>query len=495
MNYKKTLFFVLLSLLCSFAILNSSFAGNVDLSQINQFVPNTPAKASEVNSNFETLRNAINDNDVKTNQAATDINSLNSNVDGLNSNMSNLTSHVNSLDSDINGLNSEVNGIKSNIDGLSSNMDGLGADVNGLSSDIDGLNSNINALSSDINGLSSDINDLNIDINNHKSYPDAHHPRYTDAEAVNAMKEAGIGELTNNSVTTDFTGTFMAQNVSIPDGDPVGVTSTITIPDIGIIDSINISVEINTSDISELDIKLIDPNSNVYLLYERNDWAQGTTLTGSWPDPNSILDGDITIWTDKNPKGNWKLWVIDHSDDGLEDDGEITEWSITIKGFSTDTVTVNADLTVNGSIRANGGGALITPTKMLISRVQNTIFFTAADGSQHTLNIADITLPVGNTHIHYYPNCTENDCKSGDSNNESVLFLNMEGSPSICCTLLGDEDDHTSVSKGLYWATDNGNNSMDAWGNSSTPTFKLSKDGISDGIPMGNYSSYAIICF
>ncbi|MGA1840570.1 MAG: proprotein convertase P-domain-containing protein [bacterium] len=447
MNYKKTLFFLLLSLfLCSLAILNSSFAGNVEQSQIMQFVPNTPAKASEVNSNFETLRNAINDNDVKTNQAATDINNLNSNVNGLSANISNLTSHVNNLDSDVNGLNS-------------------------------------------------DINDLNLDINNHKSYPDAHHSRYTDAESVNAIKEVGIGELTNNSVTTDFTSTFMAQGIAIPDGDPVGVTSTITIPDIGIIDSINISVEINTSDISELDIKLIDPNSNIYLLYERNDWAEGTNLTGSWPDPNSILDGDITIWTDKNPKGNWKLWVIDHGDDGLQDDGEITEWSITIKGFSTDTVTVNADLTVNGSIRANGGGALITPTKMLVSRIQNTIFFTAADGTQHTLNIPDNTQPVGNTHIYYYPNCTENDCRSGGNNNESVLYLNIDASPSISCTLLSDEDDHTSVSKGLYWATDNGNNGIDAWGNSTTPTFKLSKDGISDGIPMGNYSSYAIICF
>lgn len=488
MSYKKTLFFILLSLLCSFAILNSSFAGNVDQSQIKQFVPNTPAKASEVNSNFETLRNAINDNDVKTNQAATDINYLNSSVNGLGLNISNLTSHVNGLDSDVNGLNSDVSGIISNINGLSSDLDGLGADVNGLSSDIDGLNSNVNA-------LSSDINDLNIDINNHKSYPDAHHSRYTDAEAVNAVKEAGIGEITNNSVTTDFTSTFTGQVVSIPDGDPVGVTSTITIPDIGIIDSINISVEINTSDISELDIKLIDPNSNIYLLYERNDLAEGTILTGSWPDPNAILDGDITIWTDKNPKGNWKLWVIDHRDDGLEDDGEITEWSITIKGFSNDTVTVNADLTVNGSIRANGGGALITPAKMLISRVQNTIFFKAADGTQYTLNIPDKTQPVGNAQIYYYPNCTENDCVSGDSNNESLLYFNIESSPSICCTLLSNEEDYTTLSKGLYWATDSGNNSTDAWGNSTTATFKLSKDKISDNIPISNYSSYAIICF
>lgn len=48
----------------------------------------------------------------------------------------------------------------------------------------------------------------------------------------------------------------MAQGVPIPDGDPVGITSTITISDIGVINSININVEINTSDISELDIQL-----------------------------------------------------------------------------------------------------------------------------------------------------------------------------------------------------------------------------------------------
>jgi uncharacterized protein YoxC len=495
MNYKKTLFFLLLSLLCSFVILNSSFAGSVDQSQINQFVPNTPAKASEVNSNFETLRQAINDNDVKTNQANNDINNLNSNINGLSSDISGLTSHLNNLDSDIDGLSSDIDGLSSNINGLSSDIDGLSSDISGLTSHLNNLDSDIDGLNSDIDGLNSDINDLNIDINNHKSYPDAHHSRYTDAEAVNAAKEAGIGEVTNNSISTTFTSSFMEQNIPIPDGDPVGATSTITIPDIGIINSININVEINTSDISTLDIKLIDPNNNIYILYESNDWATGTILTGSWPDPNAILDGDISIWIDKNPMGDWKLWVIDNKDDSLQDDGEITDWGITLKGVSSDTVTINGDLKVNGSIRANGGGAIITPTKMLLSRVHNTIFFTAADGTQHTLDVSDQTQPTGNTHIYYYPNCTDNNCRSGSGNSESVLYMNIDDSQSICCTLFSNEEDHSSVSKGLYWATDGGNNSSDAWGNSTTSTFKLSRDGVSEAIPMANFSSYAIICF
>jgi len=307
-----------------------------------------------------------------------------------------------------------------------------------------------------------------------------------DTDALNAIKASGVREITNNLISA--TSIYKIGGILIPDGGQV--SKSITIPDLGVVTNITISVKLRLkqSTTSNITIDLTAPDNTSYTLFRGStNGGAASSLAGKWP-PDPLDTGDISTWIGNNPVGVWTLTVIDDLPNSLATDGEISEWKIKFEGFSNNTATINGDLTVKGTIRALGRGPNITMVKMSFSRgTGNIISFADATGILYSLDIADPAVAQGNTHIYFTPTSAGGD---------PMLLFNISSSPSLACTLLHREDDRPIDSKDLYWATDGGNTGINAkaWGNSITRTFMIAKSaGI--GIPLVSNRAYSIICF
>ena len=141
--------------------------------------------------------------------------------------------------------------------------------------------------------------------------------------------------VSDGMLTTEFTDIVASTKtpIDIPDGNPVGVADTVSVPDLGIALSLTISVDLTNSDLSKLTVHVFDPAGNKIVLFEKG--AGGTSLKGTWPTPDKVVAGDLGGWVGKNPKGNWVLVVIDPSNQGKTADGQIKAWNVTAKSTST----------------------------------------------------------------------------------------------------------------------------------------------------------------
>ncbi|HSJ56843.1 MAG TPA: hypothetical protein VLC95_06665 [Anaerolineae bacterium] len=84
----------------------------------------------------------------------------------------------------------------------------------------------------------------------------------------------------------------------------------------------------------------------------------------------------------------------------------------------------------------------------------------------------------------------QNICYFHQAGVDSILEFSLAGASSYACTLLHDEDDIPNTSKGLYFATDGGNQCYMA-----KPCARLSKDGVEGpAVPMAHVT-YHWLCF
>lgn len=127
-------------------------------------------------------------------------------------------------------------------------------------------------------------------------------------------------------------------------------------------------------------------------------------------------------------------------------------------------------------------------TKMMISRTQNSISFEDAAGLLHTLDLG--TCSDGAVCVDPSGHIALVDALS-QSGTDSTLHFNIEGSPSLTCTLYHSDDD--TPRSGLYFSTDNGNGLSGIWGNSTTATFSLRREGNSAAV-IDSFAGYAIVC-
>jgi subtilisin-like proprotein convertase family protein len=165
----------------------------------------------------------------------------------------------------------------------------------------------------------------------------------------------GLNEVSNELLTNQFTDTFASQTVpvKIKDFYPPGVPDSIVVDDVGIAQALTVSVNITTSDLSNLEVILSDPEGTEYILYQKN--GPGQELGTTYPDPTLPISGDLTTWVGKNPKGFWILRVVDSGFNDIEFDGQINSWSVQVQTMSTKKVQVNGDLVVTGNITSDGG--------------------------------------------------------------------------------------------------------------------------------------------
>jgi cysteine-rich repeat protein len=162
---------------------------------------------------------------------------------------------------------------------------------------------------------------------------------------------AGGGTLEQASgglLTTAYAQPVASQNTPKPisDNNPIGTVDEIDLPDIGPAKSLTVSVKLNNSDLSHLQVYLYDPNKVLYVLHKGKP---GKLLDATYPTPDKPFSGDLSTWIGKNPKGKWRVRIIDTKFLNNKDDGELTSWQINVQAAKS------KQITVKGAFVAAGG--------------------------------------------------------------------------------------------------------------------------------------------
>ncbi|MSP91234.1 MAG: hypothetical protein EXR79_05465 [Myxococcales bacterium] len=160
---------------------------------------------------------------------------------------------------------------------------------------------------------------------------------------LSALPSDGLDEISGGLLFNQFndlTGSG-TMPLKIKDNNPDGVSDAIDVPDLGLAQGITVNIELTNSDVSKLSVLLFDPQGKKYVLSDNNLTGKG--IKASWP-PTTLLEGDLATWNGKNPKGTWKLTVIDVGFLDNTTDGVVVAWSIGVKTLSTKKVGLGGGL-------------------------------------------------------------------------------------------------------------------------------------------------------
>jgi subtilisin-like proprotein convertase family protein len=129
----------------------------------------------------------------------------------------------------------------------------------------------------------------------------------------------------------------VSPNLSIPDNDPTGVSSTLQVNDDISIEDINVSVNISHTYIRDLKLVLTSPQGTEVVLYDRNCNNQhniiatfdddGSAISCSNLSGHVIPVGVLNNIAGESSQGTWTLWV---SDNQGADVGVINSWGLEI---------------------------------------------------------------------------------------------------------------------------------------------------------------------
>ena len=175
------------------------------------------------------------------------------------------------------------------------------------------------------------------------------------ALGAGGLPKDGLSAVSNGLLVNEFVhSTASTKALPIQDNSPVGTSAELTFPDVGLAKKLTIAAHITNSNIGQLTIELYDPNNKKYVL--KKGGPAGKVLKASWPDPDKPISGDLTVWVGKNPKGKWRLRVIDGAFLNNGKDGAIVSWSVYVQTLSNQTVEATGDLQVKGNLSFTGDG-------------------------------------------------------------------------------------------------------------------------------------------
>ena len=263
-----------------------------------------------------------------------------------------------------------------------------------------------------------------------------HHVRYSDSEAVAAMGGVSSSNSLNHGRYTDSEALSAAG--SLGDGNPRHHTRYTD---------------------SEAVSAMGGASSSNPLNHGRYSDSEAVSAMGSTSNGNPL---NHTRYTDASA-----VSAVSSADQYVRNNGD----------------TMSGELVVPQGIRSATGVQAAFPTMLNLSRGGSTVISaTTPGGSATSLDVAGATGLVSNGLLAYVP---------GSGGGDGRIYLNINGIPSMACTLLHAEDD--GIRYGLAFATDVGNGMTSIWGNSNTRTFMLSQQG-NAGLPLGINASYRILC-
>ncbi len=158
----------------------------------------------------------------------------------------------------------------------------------------------------------------------------------------------GIDEVSNDLIHNQFVDSAKsAKAIPIPDNNPIGAFGELLFPDVGLAQKLTVSIALKNSDLSAVAVTLYDPNNVGYELLKQGQ-GKGTKLETSYPTPSKPASGDLTKWVGKNPKGKWRLKVVDGKFFNNTYDGEVSAWHVDIQTLSSQKIRIKGDLYVDG---------------------------------------------------------------------------------------------------------------------------------------------------
>jgi subtilisin-like proprotein convertase family protein len=123
----------------------------------------------------------------------------------------------------------------------------------------------------------------------------------------------------------------------------------LTLPDLGVANSLKVAVQLANSDLSTVTVKLFDPSGAAYVLYDKGQ--KGNALTATYPNPDKPVAGDLGAWVGKNPKGKWSLSVVDLGFLNNKTDGQLKSWSIQVGSLSGNKVAAEGRLLTKAGLQ------------------------------------------------------------------------------------------------------------------------------------------------
>ncbi len=118
-----------------------------------------------------------------------------------------------------------------------------------------------------------------------------------------------------------------APELDIPDFDEEGITSTITVAETGLVNAINIDIDIEHPSIGQLEVRLTSPAGTVVTLHNLTGLTSDNII-GNWP-ATLIVDGpgNLEDFLGEAVQGDWTLWV---ADSGFGAWGTLHSWGLNL---------------------------------------------------------------------------------------------------------------------------------------------------------------------
>ena len=225
-----------------------------------------------------------------------------------------------------------------------------------------------------------------------------------------AKDKAGGAVGLSNEFTDDMHGT---KGKDIPDFNSNGLLDTIDVPDVGTTKSFEVTIEITKApfvdakpkdgkpdwDPTDLTVLLFPPTTktlpnprsnivnnflskpsidgNLFPHYILHAGAGAGTLNlfKVYPTKDKPVSGDLSQWVGKNPKGKWRLLILDNGDrvnhsTGKDEtvDGKLVDWSIKVQTTNDKQILVKGSQFIEGKLwgkyQGNGAGDLGAPLKV-----------------------------------------------------------------------------------------------------------------------------------
>ena len=179
------------------------------------------------------------------------------------------------------------------------------------------------------------------------------------ASLADLLPPDGLDEISGGLISTTFEDTFSSTDtpIAIKDNNPLGIGSTIVVPDVGIATSIELSfIVTGHSNVGELTITLYAPDNTPIVLHDKGS-AGASSLARTFP-PSLPVSGSLAGYVDTNIVGNWRLQIIDSTFDNNGTDGTLAGWSIAITTLSNKKLRITGDLDAEGHRIMNLGEPL-----------------------------------------------------------------------------------------------------------------------------------------
>ena len=160
-----------------------------------------------------------------------------------------------------------------------------------------------------------------------------------------------LEQISGGLLTTKFAQPVGSKNVpeAIEDNNPIGTFDEITVPDVGPAKSLTVSVQLTNSDLKGIELVLYDPANTKYVLFKGG--KGGKVLKETWPLTMKPVSGDLSKWVGKNPKGKWRLRVIDTKFLNNGKDGELQAWSVNLLASQSKQVTSTGIFLAAGGLK------------------------------------------------------------------------------------------------------------------------------------------------